>query len=222
MPAPKIEKTALLVGATGLVGNHLLFKLLQDGRYGTVRSLVRRPMHIKHARLDERVVDFGNLKPEDCAGADDVFCCLGTTIRQAGSQEAFRKVDFQYPLDVAQLALKGGAKQYLLVTSLGADPKSRIFYSRVKGELEDAVAGLGYESFHVFRPSMLLGKRKEMRLGEGIGKALMVVLSPLLLLPGLRRYAGIQASKVANAMLAIARREQAGRHIWLSDRLQEF
>lgn len=215
-------KTALLVGATGLVGNYLLFKLLQDGRYGTVRSLVRKPMHLKHGRLDERVVNFDALKPEDCAGTDDVFCCLGTTIRQAGSQEAFKKVDFQYPLDVANLALKGGAKQYLLVTSLGADPKSRVFYSRVKGELEDAVAGLGYGSFHVFRPSMLLGKRKEFRLGESIGKAVMVLLTPVLMLPGLRRYAGIPAGKVANAMLSIAHREQAGRHIWLSDQLQEF
>ncbi len=215
-------KTALLLGANGLVGNYLLFKLLQDARYATVRTLVRRPMHLKHAKLDERVVDFDHLKPEDCAGVDDVFCCLGTTIRQAGSQEAFKKVDFQYPLDVAKLALNGGATQYLLVTSLGSDPKSSIFYSRVKGELEDAIAGLGYASFHVFRPSMLLGKRKEFRLGESIGKAVMILLTPILMLPGLRRYAGIQASKVASALLAVARRDQAGRHVWLSDQLQEF
>lgn len=220
MDSPK--KTALLVGATGLVGNYLLFKLLHDGRYATVRSLVRKPMHLKHATLDERVVDFDHLPAEVCAGVNDVFCCLGTTIRQAGSQEAFRKVDFDYPLDVAKKALAGGAKQFLLVTALGADPRSRVFYSRVKGELEDAVAGLGYEAFHAFRPSMLLGKRKEVRFGESIGKAVMMLLTPLLLLPGLRRYAGIQGGKVANAMLAIARREQAGRHVWLSDQLQEF
>jgi uncharacterized protein YbjT (DUF2867 family) len=215
-------KTALLVGATGLVGNYLLFKLLQDDRYATVRTLVRRPLHLKHAKLDERVVDFDALKPDDCVGVHDVFCCLGTTIRQAGSQEAFRKVDFDYPLAVARLALKGGARQYLLVTSLGADPKSSIFYSRVKGELEDAIGGLGYDSFHVFRPSMLLGKRKEFRLGESVGKAVMVLLTPVLMLPGLRRYAGIHAAKVANAMLAVARREQPGRHVWLSDQLQGF
>lgn len=105
---------------------------------------------------------------------------------------------------------------------MGANPRSRVLYSRVKGELEDAVAGLGYESFHSFRPSTLLGKRKEFRLGEGAGIALMILLTPILLLPGLRKYAGIQAEKVANAMLTIANCEQAGRHVWLSDQLQEF
>ncbi|MCY7352245.1 MAG: NAD(P)H-binding protein [Cytophagaceae bacterium] len=220
MDAP--QKTALIVGATGLVGNYLLFKLLRDTRYDNVRSLVRRSMHLKHARLDERVVDFDNLPAEAFTGVADVFCCLGTTIRQAGSQDDFKKVDFQYPLVVAQRALAAGAKQFLLVTSLGADPRSRVFYSRVKGELEDAVAGLGYESFHSFRPSMLLGKRKEFRLGESVGKALMILLTPVFLIPGLRQYAGIQAAKVANAMLTIAKRDQAGRHIWLSDQLQEF
>lgn len=215
-------KTALLLGATGLVGNYLLFKLLNDARYASVRSLVRKPMHLKHRKLDERVVDFDALPDEIFTDIDDVFCCLGTTIRQAGSQEAFKKVDFQYPLDVAQKALATGAKQFLLVTALGADSRSRVFYSRVKGELEDAVTSLGYESFHSFRPSMLLGKRKEFRLGESAGKALMIALTPIFLLPGLRKYAGIQAATVASALLTIASRDQAGRHVWLSDQLQEF
>lgn len=215
-------KTALVLGATGLIGNYLLFKLLQSDRYARVVSLVRRPLHYDHPKLEERVVDFENLQPDDVR-ADDVFCCLGTTIGKAGSQEAFRKVDFQYPVDVARLAFQHGAKQYLLVSSVGADAKSRVFYSRTKGETEEALRALGYESLHVFRPSMLLGKRKEFRLGEEVGRVLGILLTPVFwLIPPLRRYQAVQASKVATAMLEIAKQDVTGVHVYESDVLQRY
>lgn len=216
-------KTALIIGATGLVGNYLIFKLLQSDRYENVITLVRRPMHLKHPKLDERIVDFDNLTLQDVSGANDVFCCLGTTIRQAGSQEAFRKVDFVYPVEVGKLALQAGATQYLLVSSIGANAQSSIFYSRTKGQVEAAIGELGYRSYTVFRPATLLGKRKQFRLGEEVGKVLDFALSPLtLLIPPLRKYKGIQASKVASAMLNIADQEVPGQHILESDALQRF
>lgn len=215
-------KTALVLGANGLIGNYLLFKLLQSERYARVVSLVRRPLHYAHPKLEERVVDFDRLTPADVR-ADDVFCCLGTTIGKAGSQEAFRKVDYQYPLDVGRLALANGAKQYLLVSSLGASAQSSVFYSRTKGETEDALKKLGYESLHVFRPSMLLGKRKEFRLGEEVGKVVSLLLTPAFwLIPPLRKYQGIEATKVATAMLEIAKQDVRGVHVYESDVLQRY
>ncbi|MDQ1087384.1 MULTISPECIES: oxidoreductase [unclassified Siphonobacter] len=217
------SKTALLIGASGLVGNYLVFKLLQSDRYEKVITLVRRPMHLKHPKLDERVVDFDQLSSEDVAGADDVFCCLGTTIKQAGSKEAFRKVDLIYPVKIGKLALEAGAKQYLLVSSIGANAQSSIFYSKTKGEVEAQIAALGYPNYTIFRPSMLLGKRKQFRLGEELGKVVDLVLSPItLLVPPLRKYKGIQASKVASAMLDIASQEVPGQHIIESNDLQRY
>lgn len=213
-------KTALVVGATGLVGSSLLFQLLNDSRYGRVVSLVRRSMHLKHPKLDERIVRFDALTEADCH-ADDVFCCLGTTIRQAGSQAAFRKVDYEYPLSVARLSKQAGAQQFVIVTALGSNAHSGIFYNRVKGEVENALQEVGFRSLHICRPSILLGDRKETRLGEGAGKLVAWVLSPVMLGP-LKKYKGIQGSQVAAAMLAYAKAEQTGTHVHESDELQAY
>lgn len=216
-------RTALLAGASGLIGNYLIFKLLKSDEYDRVISLSRRPLHLKHPKLEERVVDFDHLRPEDVAGADVVFCCLGTTIRQAGSQEAFRKVDFTYPIEIARLALAAGARHYLLISSVGADASSRIFYSRVKGEVEQAIARIGFPSYTVLRPSILLGKRKQFRPGEIFGKVADWLLTPVsLLIPPLRRYRGIQAGKVADAMIALSREPVAGMQVLESEQLQRF
>jgi uncharacterized protein YbjT (DUF2867 family) len=216
------SKTALVLGASGLVGNYLLFKLLHSDRYGRVVSLVRRPLHYSHPKLEERVVDFDRLTPDDVR-ADDVFCCLGTTIRQAGSQEAFRKVDYEYPLAVGRLARETGASQYLLVSALGADAKSGIFYSRTKGELEEELKRLDFNGLHIFRPSLLLGKRKQFRLGEEAGKVLNFLFTPFTyLIPPLAKYRGVQAGKVATAMLEIAKQDVTGVHVYTSDVLQRY
>lgn len=215
-----MNNTALVVGANGLIGNFLVFKLLEDNYYEKVIVLVRRSLNLKHAKLEERIVDFDQLKSTDVV-ADDIFCCLGTTIRKAGSQDAFYKVDFTYPLEVAKLGLQNGAKQFLMVTALGSDSQSKIFYSRVKGQVEAAIKGLGYQTLHIFQPSILLGTRKEARLGEGIGKGIVTVIGPLMLGP-LKKYKGIQGGKVAVAMLTLAKQNLTGTYIHLSDALQAY
>ena len=145
--------TALLLGATGLVGGHVLDLLLADPAYRRVTVLTRRPLARMDPKLDQRATDFDRLRDHEISFAvDDVFCCLGTTIATAGSQEAFRRVDHDYVVDAARLAAEHGARRYLLVTAAGANARSRIFYNRVKGEAEDAVRALPLESAAILRP----------------------------------------------------------------------
>jgi uncharacterized protein YbjT (DUF2867 family) len=156
-----------------MVGGHLLQLLLDDAEYTSVAALVRRPLSLESrpAKLTEVVVDFD--KPESYrahAAVDDVFCCLGTTIKKAGSQEAFRKVDVDYPLAVARVALEAGARRYLIVTAVGADAKSSLFYNRCKGEVDDALSAMPFpRGVAIFHPSMLLGDRDESRPAERVG-----------------------------------------------------
>lgn len=213
-------RTALIVGATGLVGGHLLDALLADDRYKAVTALVRTPVPLKHDKLTQLEVDFDNLRAnEDAFAVQDVFCCLGTTIKKAGSQKAFRKVDYDYPLDVARLAARQGAQQYLMVTALGADKNSLIFYNRVKGEVERDLIKIPFRSIHIMQPSLLLGDRKESRLGEKLGEIALGAASVLMQGP-LKKYRGIEAKAVAGAMLQYATQLEAGVHIHESDEIQ--
>jgi len=152
-------------------------------------------------KLHERVVDFSALGPADVAPVDDVFCAIGTTMKKAGSREAFRHVDFELPLRVAELATSVGAKRIALVSSVGASARSSNFYLRTKGELEDALAALPLAALHVFRPSLLLGDRAESRPGEAIASVLSRATRGLLV-RGLRKYRPIDADLVARAMVA--------------------
>ncbi len=216
------QRTALLVGASGLVGGHLLQTLLADEAYSRVTVLVRKPLPISHPKLVQETVDFTRLS--DVAGkisAQDVFCTLGTTIGKAGSQEAFRKVDFEYPLQVAEMALLRGAEQYLIVTAIGSDSRSPIFYSRTKGEVEEAIAALGYKTFVVFRPSFLAGERTESRLGETLGIALGKLLGFAMIGP-MAKYRVIDAEVVAKAMLLEAKRNAPGKRLIDSDEIQRI
>ena len=165
-----MNKTALIAGASGLTGGYLLNLLLESPEYSSVIAYVRKSSGLTHPKLKEIVVDWETL--QEPVAAEDIFCCLGTTIKKAGSQEAFRRVDYNYPLQLAQLQYRGGSQQFLLVSAMGADAKSSIFYSRVKGELENALQSIGYKSLHIFRPSFIAGPRKESRTGEKIGLAI--------------------------------------------------
>lgn len=200
---------AVVAGATGLVGRALVQQLAADGGWREVRALVRRPLpsDLVAPNVIPVQVDYGNLgaSPTWAAGVDHIFCALGTTIRQAGSPAAFRQVDFTYALALAATGLAQGARHFLLVSALGADPDSRIFYNRIKGELERAVAMLGFRSLTVARPSLLLGTRTERRLGEEIGK-IFGVLAPMPWRP-------IPAAKVASALLAAAKRDAPGTQV---------
>ncbi len=197
-------RSALLVGATGLVGGHVLEALLADPGYGRVRVLARRPTGRSRPKLEERVLDFDRLaeRADDVAG-DDVFCCLGTTLRTAGSREAFRRVDFDYVARVAGLAAANGARRFLLVSAAGADAGSRVFYNRVKGEAERAVRALPFATVVLLRPSLLLGDRTEHRRWEEAAKRVMPALGPLFVGP-LRRWRPVQARDVAAAMVRLA------------------
>ena len=166
---PTEKKTVLLLGATGLVGGHVLARLLRDDTCGRIVTLTRSPVHGSEggAKLDARIVDFDNPAAWlDQVAADQTICALGTTIKKAGSREAFRRVDFHYPLTIARALVEKGCRHFLLVSAMGADAHSRVFYNRVKGELETDLLGLGFDSVSIFRPSLLLGDRQEFRLGE--------------------------------------------------------
>lgn len=212
-------KTALLVGATGLIGKQLLTLLLDSDRYDTVKALTRKPIHQIHQKLENFVVDFDQLQSAGVQlKADDIFCCLGTTMKQAGSKPAFKKVDYDYPLAVAKLTKGLGASQYLLVSALGADKNSSVYYNRVKGEVEEAITSVGFDALHIFRPSLLLGPRTEKRSGEGAATVMFKYLG--FLIPA--KYKAIESFKVARAMLHYASMEQRGIHIHKSMTLQQF
>lgn len=204
------RRSALLLGATGLVGSSCLDLLLDDDRYERVRVISRRPLRRRHPRLDEQVIDFEKLQEKaELFAVDDVFCCLGTTMSRAGSEAAFRKVDHDYPVRSAELAAGEGAEQFLMVSALGADPESRIFYNRVKGEAEVAVKRLPLRAIWILRPSLLLGDRAELRIGERIASAVAIPLSPLMV-GSLRRYRPISAHDVARAMVRLAHQQGTG------------
>lgn len=215
-----MSRTALVAGATGLVGNACLQLLLNAPEYAQVKAVVRHPLSLQHPKLETIIADFDRL--DEIAShllADDVFYCLGTTIKKAGSQESFRKIDYDYTLILAKLALQNGCWQFLLVSSLGADAQSAIFYSRVKGELENALQKLPFSAIHVFQPSILLGARKEQRIGESIGQLLARCLNPFLL-GSLRKYRGIAAEAVAKAMIKSALQDKTGTFVYVSDEIQ--
>ncbi len=214
------QRTALIIGASGLVGGELLKVLLRDEAYTHVTALVRKPLAVQHPKLTQEIVDFANLSAVAAKiTAQDVFCTLGTTIAKAGSQSAFRKVDYDYPLAVAEMALLRGAEQYLIVTAIGADARSAIFYSRTKGEIEQAIEALGYKTFVALRPSFLAGERPEMRFGETLGIGVAKFWSFAMIGP-LAKYRVIDANVVAEAMVLEAKRASPGRRIIESDAIQ--
>lgn len=204
------ERNAVLLGGSGLVGGYCLHELLAEPVYTRVCLLNRRDLKVGlYPKLVQKIVDFDELKAEDFSGACDIFCALGTTIRKAGSQAAFRRVDFEYPLAAARLARQAGAEQFVLVSSVGADPASKNFYLRTKGELEQEIVKLGFQAIHIFRPSLLLGERREFRLGERIMQAIAPVLN-VALFGSMKRYRAIKASAVGRAMVVAGREPSRG------------
>ncbi|WP_247231874.1 oxidoreductase [Telluribacter sp. SYSU D00476] len=213
-------KTALVVGATGLIGKQVVQYLLDSPAYSEVRVLVRNPLGISDTKLKEIRYDFSNPDPAVVRG-DDIFCCLGTTMKKAGSKEAFRKVDLEYPLQVARLAKQNGARQYLIVTAMGADSDSMFFYNQVKGDVQEELKALQFPTLRIFQPSLLLGNRQETRLGEKIGEGLAVFFKPLMVGP-LRKYRAIDSARVARAMVTLAQKPETGVFVYDSDQLQKY
>jgi uncharacterized protein YbjT (DUF2867 family) len=208
-PQPKV---ALLAGATGLVGSALLDILLETVDFSRVLAITRRPLTREHARLANRTVRFDRLE-EQLAGlvCHTVFCCLGTTIRAAGSQEAFRAVDIDLVVALARAARLWQAQRFVVISSVGADPRAKNFYLRTKGEMEQAVEQTGFAALDILQPSILLGARREMRPLELVAVVLVPLVNPFLV-GNLRVYRGIFARTVAQAMLGAARSGRRGLH----------
>jgi uncharacterized protein YbjT (DUF2867 family) len=203
----------LLAGATGLTGRQLLALLLADASVTHVLAPTRHAL-TAHPKLENPVGVVSHLAGQLHGPIDTVFCCLGTTIRQAGSREAFRMVDYDLPLSLGRHGLALGASHYVVISSLGADASSRVFYNRTKGELEVALQKQGWPRLTIVRPSLLLGARREFRLGEVLGAPLSRVL------PG--RWRGIEAATVARAMWRLAEAPGSGTRIVESDELRQI
>lgn len=213
------KKQALLVGATGLIGSYLLKMLLEDEQYEQVNVLSRRDLDLEHPKLNLKVIDFEDLEKYtgDIQG-DDLFITLGITKKKAGSIEAAYKVEFTYPHQIAQIAHQNGTKQCLIVSSIGANAKANNYYFKAKGEIENALMQIPFESVHILRPSILLGPRKEIRLGEDMSKVAFMAFATFI--PS--RYKAIQAKTVAKFMQLVASKNLTGVNIFESDQIRRI
>ncbi len=199
-------KSAIVIGATGLVGSFITKKLLADDRYEKVKIFVRRTSGIQHAKLNEYIVDFDKIGDwRNLLAGDELYSALGTTIKKAGSKENQRKIDFDYQYEVAKAASENGVKKYFLVSSLGANYKSGNFYLRIKGLLDDKIMQLDFDKIRIFRPSILAGERSEKRFGESFGIKLVGTVTNLI--PALKKYRPIKAELVAEAMIKSANQD---------------
>ena len=215
-------KSALIIGSTGLIGSELVNLLLDSNDYLKVITFVKRDSGIKHPKLTQHFIDFD--KPEtykDLVVGDDFFCTIGTTIKKAGSQDAFRKVDFEYPKQFAAFALDNKVKQFLIISSLNANAMSGNFYLKTKGEIQDFLKNCAFESVAVLQPSLLLGNRTEFRLGEKVGEFFMKAFS-FVFQGNLKKYKPIEGKTVAKALLKIAQKNVKGFKIYESDVMQEI
>lgn len=214
-------RTALIIGATGLTGSKLLDLLLHSSEYGKVVAFTKRPLSLIHEKLEQHIIDFDNLNAiKHLIKGDDFFCTIGTTIKKAGSQEAFTKVDYTYPREFALLAQKNNVGQFLIITSIGANESSKNFYLRTKGQIEAFLKQVPFKSVAVLQPSLLLGDRREFRLAEKMGAAISRALS-FLLVGRLKKYKPIKSHIVAQAMIRIALQNHKGFQIYPSDQIEK-
>jgi uncharacterized protein YbjT (DUF2867 family) len=191
-------KTAMIAGATGLIGKELVQKMLQSDHYSLIYLISRKPCGIVNEKIHEIIIDFEQIGQITLDNpVDEAFCTLGTTMKQAGSREKFRKVDLEYVLSFARLSKSAGVSKFLVISSMGANPKSSVFYNKVKGLAEGGLKNLGFKHLVILRPSLLLGKRHEPRLGERMGAIFMKAFN--FLIPD--DYKAIEASRVAEKML---------------------
>ncbi|UTR16335.1 NAD-dependent epimerase/dehydratase family protein [Salipaludibacillus sp. LMS25] len=217
-------KRAIVAGATGLIGSHLVEKMLEGNDYEEIHIISRRRTPFaRHLKVREHVTSFEQLEKAVymIEPGDDVFVTLGTTMKKVRSKRIFTDVDYRYPLTLAQLAKEHGAARFLIVTAMGAHPDSLFFYSRVKGKLEDKLITLDLPSLHIFRPSLLIGERNDWRAGEKLAELVFKPLS-ILFTGTLEKYQPIKGLDVAVAMLAVAQKKSDGVHIFESDQIKRL
>jgi uncharacterized protein YbjT (DUF2867 family) len=194
---------AIVIGATGLIGSELVKQLLENEEFKTVVTLGRNKLEKEHPKLEQLIVNPGDKKAfAEYIRGDVLFCALGTTIKKAGSQEKFRLVDYTFVVNSAEVASQNGVKQFCVISSLGSNPASSNFYLRTKGEMEETIKKLNFESIHIIRPSLLLGERVENRPGEKIGGFFSRIFS-FAFIGRLKRYKPVEASEVANTMIKV-------------------
>jgi uncharacterized protein YbjT (DUF2867 family) len=214
------SKTALIVGSSGLVGSELLQLLLQGEEYERITALVRTPLNFSDPKLTEVIIDFDKLKDyQDYFHVDDVFSCLGTTIKKAKTKEVMKKIDVDYSLNVAKLASKCGAKSFSIISSMSASPNSFFWYSRMKGKLEEELRQIPFHTTSIFRPSLLLGNRQEFRFLENLSGKMLKSLSFLFIGP-LQKYKAIEAKIVAKGMYNIAQHYKKGIAVYPSEKIE--
>lgn len=208
-------KTAVLLGATGLTGKHLLYLLLADARYERVRVIVRKSIKQLHPKLEEIIVDFRNEAAfKEAIGTGDViFCCIGTTMKNVnGDKTLYRQIDYDIAVNAAKFGAENSFSDYVLISAVGANAGSGNFYVRLKGEVENAVSAFSYKSVYIFRPSLLMGSRNETRTGEKIFQAIMPVFS-FLMIGGFQKYKPIHIETLAKGMLNAPFTNNTGVHI---------
>ncbi|WP_057912952.1 NAD(P)H-binding protein [Peribacillus muralis] len=216
------KKTAMVLGATGVVGTQLVKELGNSHIYEEIHLLTRRHVEIKEPNCTVHTVDFERLTSfAHLFNVTDVFICLGTTIKKAKSKEAFRKVDYDYVMKAAKIAKNCNVEKLLVITAMGANSKSTFFYSRVKGDVEGGLQQLALKSVHIFRPSLLLGEREEFRVGEKIS-GIVSSIAQFIFIGPLRPYRAIEAKKVAAAMYIAAQTSTTGFHIHPSDDIEKL
>lgn len=220
MPA----QTAVVIGATGMIGEALVQKLIADENFNKIRLLVRRPLTYNEPKVEIVVVNFDDPAQiaEKLGSGDSLFCCVGTTrAKVKNDKTAYRKVDLDIPVNFGKQGLTNGFKNFLLVSAIGADQTSGNFYLQLKGSAENRLRKMSYPALHILQPSLLMGKRKEFRLGEKIAQALMPVFS-VFLAGKLEKYKPIQADEVARAMVQAAKSQQQGTFVYRYKEIKAF
>jgi uncharacterized protein YbjT (DUF2867 family) len=213
---------AIIAGSSGLIGSNLLDILLQESFYDEVLILVRKELSTQHPKLRQLVVDFNQLEAyADQLTGHAIFCCLGSTKNKTPDLAVYHKIDHDYPLQLAQLARKNGIKQYHFVSSIGANPDSSNFYSKMKGLTETDIKKVDLPALHIYRPSLLTGDRKEKRIAERIAAGLMKIIDPLLF-GGLKKYRSIPAATVVAAMYKQSIKHNTGLFIYESDKIKQL
>jgi uncharacterized protein YbjT (DUF2867 family) len=205
-----MKKTAIVIGATGLIGKHITKLLLDNPVYSKVKVFVRRSLNISNPKLEEHIVNFDEIdKWKTKIIGDELFSAMGTTIRKAKSTSIQYKVDVTYQYEVAKAAAEYGVSSYFLVSSSGANAKSKLFYMRIKGELDEKVKQLSFNKIRIFRPSLLLGERPEKRFGEKAAENILKIVVPIF--PFLKNQRPIEGEKVARAMILSANEDDKAR-----------
>lgn len=212
----------IIVGASGLIGSHLLSELIKAKDISEIIAIVRKPLGIIEPKLKELIINFDDLEAYASEiNGDIIFCCIGTTKKKTPDAKIYRKIDLEYPVMLAKIGLDNGMKQFHIVSSIGANSKSKNSYLKLKGELEDILKSLKIGSLHIYQPSILEGKRLEMRVLEKIGLSVFKLINPLLI-SGLRKYRSIKALDVARAMINQSRKELSGIFTYPSEQIKEI